>query len=375
MLTHILRYFLSLFHRWFWGTCALFTALIFVFEFVEFQRKTAFSHQISLLTKFSLLLLKTPFMVEQLLPLIVFVATLGLFWRLASGNEFLILRTFGQSPWRMSRPFMLAAIVFSLFNLTAIQPLSVLMFKKFQVGENKHFYQKNTESFHFLNSGLWINQNTKDRRLIYHIRSIDMNRSILHQVSLYVTDHNNQFVERFMADRAILRTGSPKSGIQMQGVWALTPDQPPRFSATLEPPYRLSLTDLAERTPNPQSVSFWALPGLIQVMDQAGLSAYKYTMEWHRLLAVSVWIVAMVLLAFACGLRSQDRSLRQHGGAATLLVSGILGALALFLIRDMTHALGAARYLPLLFAVWTPPILTTMVALLLLLHWEEGKKS
>jgi lipopolysaccharide export system permease protein len=161
-------------------------------------------------------------------------------------------------------------------------------------------------------------------------------------------------------------------GIPFHDVWIISAQGPPFFQQEVRLPHQLTLKDLTQQSPNPQWIGFWSMLPLIKLMTKAGVNPYKYILEWHRLWALSCWLVAMVLLASACGLRSHHPE-RRRGSTLPILICGLSGALILYFVRDITYALGGARYLPVLLAAWAPCILTFLTALILLLYWEEGQ--
>ena len=362
----LFSYLARLYLRWFAGVLGVFSLFAFLIDFFELQRRTIAGSPLSILTKCFLVCLKIPFILEQLMPFLTFVAALGILWRLNHGNEILILRSFGLSSWRIASPFLAVALLLGVVNLTAFQPFSVFLFQNYQRKEAEIFQRNPSAIFQVLPSGFWIKKRKQGKDFMYHIQNIRPETSVLEGFSVYVLDESLGFQASYSAQKAVLSSHK----IAMTDVWIMEKDAPVQHLDSHTLPLHLTLKDLYKNSPNPQWISFWRLPSLIRWMEKAGLSPHKYQLELQRLIALSVWFSGMVLLAVSCGLRSQKR-----GSSLLLLLCGLAGSLVLYFIRDVAYALGSARYLPMVLASWTPCILTFLIAFLFLLFLEEGQRS
>ena len=118
---------------------------------------------------------------------------------------------------------------------------------------------------------------------------------------------------------------------------------------------------------SPDTLSFWALPGFIAVLEQAGFSAVRHRLHFQSLLALPVLAAAMALLAAGFSMRSTRR-----GGVAQMIGAGVAAGFALFVLDKITSEFGEAGTLPVELAAWAPTIAGLMLALALLLHLEDG---
>ena len=71
---------------------------------------------------------------------------------------------------------------------------------------------------------------------------------------------------------------------------------------------------------SPDTLSFWALPGFIEVLEAAGFSAVRHRLHFQSLLALPVLACAMALLSAGFSMRSSRR-----GGVARMLAAGVAG--------------------------------------------------
>lgn len=363
---HLFFYMGRLFVRCFMGIIGFFALFVFILDFFEFQRRVTSASALSFGQKAGLLCLKAPFVLEQLLPFLMFLAALSLLWRLNRGNEVLILRSFGLSAWWIASPFFIVALAFGFLNLMVLQPASVSLFKMYQKRETRLLQKSTQDVMQVSSSGFWLKKKNQDYQVIYRIQNMQQQTRRIEGVSIYLFDAHYRFEKRYEAREGRLE----KEGLSLKDVWVLPAEQLGFHQSELTLPLHLSLKDLYQHSPSAQLISFWSFPSLIRWMNQAGMSPYKYKLEQQRLWAVTFWFGALVFLAVACGIRPQKR-----GGTLLLLSFGVAASLILYFIRDITYALASARYLPMIFATWSPCVLTFLMALILLFFWEESQRS
>jgi lipopolysaccharide export system permease protein len=124
---------------------------------------------------------------------------------------------------------------------------------------------------------------------------------------------------------------------------------------------------IQESFASPETISFWDLPGFIRLMENAGFSATRHRLYWHRLLAGPLLVAAMVMLAATFSLRPPRR-----GGAPGLIIAGVLSGFLLYFMSNVVAALGLSSSIPVVLAAWTPAGVSTLIAITLLLHLEDG---
>jgi lipopolysaccharide export system permease protein len=114
-------------------------------------------------------------------------------------------------------------------------------------------------------------------------------------------------------------------------------------------------------------MSFWELPGFINLLEESGFSAQRHRLQLNVLLARPFLFCAMVLVAASFSLRMQRR-----GGAVMLLVSGVAAGFVLYFVSDIVFALGLSAKIPVLLAAWTPAGISMVFGASMLLHLEDG---
>ena len=118
---------------------------------------------------------------------------------------------------------------------------------------------------------------------------------------------------------------------------------------------------------SPDTMSFWALPGFIKTLEDAGFSALRHRLHWHSLLSGPLLLFAMVLLAASFSLK-----LTRSGGTGLLMAGGVASGFVLYFLTDVSLALGISGGIPVVLAAWAPAVASTLLGFALLLHLEDG---
>lgn len=338
--------------------------IVAFFDFSELQRRTSTRPDILLGLKLKLVGLKLFYVLEQILPFIVFISSLFIFWRLNRHNEVVVTRASGVSALKLVIPVVLGALFIGFVDLSVINPVSSLMMQKHEKLEDKHLKNKEGSALNVSANGLWLREEHSGREWIYRMGSVDLAKKTFRNVTIYNFLENNEFVERFDATSAQL---TDNHQLILTDVWHIEKGKAAEKLAS----YRVSTTLNQESIENiglhRAELSFWQLPKYINLLMNSGLSSLKYDMYWHSMLARAFWLGTMILLAAAFSF-GPIRS----GGAVLLVVVGLLSGFILYFVRDFTCALGSSGVVPPMLAAWLPCVLTMVVGLTLLLHLEDG---
>jgi len=182
-------------------------------------------------------------------------------------------------------------------------------------------------------------------------------------VTIFQFEEDDRFVRRIDADSARLE----------EGYWAIekavmtAPDEPARFHDRFRLPTSLTLAQIQDSFAAPETLSFWALPAFIEVLERSGFSAIKHRIHFYSLLAGPLLLAAMVIIAASFSLR-----LTRRGGTGLLIVAGVLTGFVLYFLSDLVLALGLSGKIPPLLAAWTPAGISALAGIALLFHLEDG---
>jgi lipopolysaccharide export system permease protein len=360
------------------------TLLVALFDFIELLRRAATRPDAGFALVAQIAGLRLPFVAMQLLPFAVLLGGLLAFWRLSRSSELVVARAAGVSAWNFLSGPVTVALLFGLLGTLGVSPLSSTMLARAE--RLDHAYLRNASGLTALAGGrLWLRQ--ADRGLEGGGQAILSGRPVserrgsalppaaaatpaapaagfaMADVSLWRLSAN---------DRPLARIEAPR-GRLLPGQWVL--EDAVVFNADRSAGPRQAVLFPTELTPDriensfasPDTLSFWALPGFIEVLEAAGFSAVRHRLHFQSLLSLPVLSASMALLAAGFSMRSSRR-----GGVARMIAAGIAAGFALFVLDRVTGEFGEAGTLPVVLAAWAPTVAGLLIALALLLHLEEG---
>ncbi|MBX9786891.1 MAG: LptF/LptG family permease [Alphaproteobacteria bacterium] len=335
--------------------------IIFLFDFAELQRRAG-TKEIDLLMKLNMVLLRSPQFLEQVLPFIVLIAALFVFWRMNRSNELVVIRSSGVSLWRIILPVSMVALIIGFVDLAVFNPLSSAMQVRFEKLE-KRYLLRNKEDIKLSPTGLWFSEKRGPHQVIYRASKVNLEKMEFQDLNIIITSEKNKFIERLDA-----KTGQIHEGhLDLNDGWDLNVGQVAKPFVEKSISTSLNRKKIEQMQNSRLVSSFWKLPAYIALLDAAGLQSLKYQMSWQSMLANSFWLGFMVLLAaaFSC------RPVRQ-GKSALFIFLGLFSGLFLYFFKDMTFAIGASGGLPPIIAAWLPPLITVMVGAVIVFSQEDG---
>ncbi|MDO9710459.1 LPS export ABC transporter permease LptG [Paracraurococcus lichenis] len=348
------------------------TLLVALFDFIELLRRAATRPDAGFALVASIAALRLPFVALQILPFAILLGGILAFWRLTRSSELVVARAAGISAWGFLSGPVLVALLFGVIGTAAVSPLSSAMLARAE--RMDYAYLRNSAGLTAIAGGrLWLRQ--ADRGLDPQGVAILSGRPVaarpgdrpagfeMTDVSLWRLASSDRPLARIEAPRARLQPGRwmlEDSITFLTGRAAGRPE-------TLFFPTDLTPDRIENSFASPDTLSFWALPGFIAVLEAAGFSAVRHQLHFQSLLALPVLAVAMALLAAGFSMRPSRR-----GGVAQMIGAGVSAGFALFVLDKITSEFGEAGTLPVELAAWAPTVAGLLLALALLLHLEDG---
>ena len=349
----------------FWFACVTFSlvALIVLFDTLElFRRAATRQHDVAVDVVFSLALMKLPSLIEKAIPFSALLGAMFAFWRLNRHHEFVVARAAGVSIWQFLAPPIALAIMIGLFKIAVFNPFSSAMLLKYETLEAKTIRGKSSLAA-LANQGLWFRQTTGNGHYILRARTISPREVKLNDVIVFLMGENDRFIGRIDAPSATLEPGFWR----LDKANVTTPNAPPERLELRRIPTDLTADNINDSFASPETISFWALPGFIAVLEKAGFPGIRHLMQWHIHLALPLLLAAVVLLAATFSLRPVRR-----GGGAVLMVAGVGSGFLLYFLSDVIYALGVSAKIPVLMAAWSPAAVSSLIGIAILLHLEDG---
>jgi len=344
------------------------TGLTSLFDFLELLRRSASRPDTTFTMISEIAALRLPYLALQILPFAILLGGILCFWRLTRSSELIVARAAGVSAWEFLTAPTFCALVFGCFAVMIGSPLSSIMFSRAEQLENSYLTASGGPLA--LNSGeLWLRQS--DRMLtpqgvaIIHARDVQLKRRQLtaRDLSVFRLNASDQLLARIEAAHAVLAPGH----WDLSNARMLRPDAPPGPLERISLPTDLTVQRVQESFASPDTLSVWALPGFIRLLQHSGFSSVRHRLHFQSLLALPLLCATMTLVAAGFSMRPARR-----GGVARMIGSGVASGFALFMISKIAEEFGQSGALPVVLAAWAPTAAGLMLAIALLLHMEDG---
>ena len=342
--------------------------LVMLFDFIELLRRAAARTDVGFGLIISIALLRLPYYVMLILPFAVLLGGIVAFWRLSRSSELVVARAAGVSAWQFLTVPLSCAAGLGLIATMGISPLSSAMFRRAEALDN--IYLRHTGGPLAISNGqLWLRQ--ADHELdpqgvaIIHARSVGLQGKLVSagEISVFRLDAADHLLSRIEADSATLGRGHWR----MKGARTITPDHLPVPVGALALATDLTATRVQESFQSPDTLSVWALPGFISLLERSGFSSVRHRLHFQSLLALPLLCGTMALVAAGFSMRQTRR-----GGVARMVGYGVAAGFALFTISKVAEEFGQSGALPPVLAAWAPAAAGLMLAVALLLHLEDG---
>jgi lipopolysaccharide export system permease protein len=361
-------YFCRVFTIWL-GICTLIiSAVISLFEGTELARRSIGKSNIDFSLILEMILLKFPNHFQTLMPFIVLSAAMVTFYRLNHSQEIIAARSSGLSVWQLLGGLSLCALLLGCLQLIIINPISAAMSSRLENLEATYFSGSNNR-IAISETGLWLREVTTDRQSIIRTVHVKLDTKTFRDVTFHnfhptTRQDGSDYDNRIDASLAILQKDHWE--LHNATIWQDAKEQSLTYPI-LTFPTTLTLEKIQDSNTTPETISFWALPKFIDILDKSGLSSLSYRLYWHAQIAKLGMMIAMMLLAAAFGIRPV-----RQGKTALYIVYGLGSGFALYFLNDIVYALGLGGQLPILLAAWAPTLIMILLSTTLLLHNEDG---
>jgi len=344
---------------------AVISAVILLVQFVDLSRSIGVRADVSAGDLFGLTLLKSPSVIQLLLPFAFLFGVGGAFVGLNRSSQLVAMRAAGLSAWRFIRPAALAAFVTGILAVTAINPISAALSARFEADRAKIMANYLGD----VPKDIWLRQGDDRSQMVIHAKSRDTVQGAvrLKGVSVFMYQKNKagqpEFKRRLEAAEAVLHPGF----WQLSNVREASAGESSVQSDSLSIRSSLDSEQDVERFVGPESISIYRLPAAIAQTEASGFSASGYRLRLQQLLATPVLYAAMAILAAAFSLR-----LARLGGLAGLAGAGVALGFVVFFFNQFSGALGRADIIPEFAAAWAPALVALLAGLTLLCYTEDG---
>ncbi|MCA3272605.1 MAG: LPS export ABC transporter permease LptG [Roseomonas sp.] len=346
--------------------------LVALFDLIELLRRAATRPEANFALVSQIAALRIPYVAMQILPFAVLLGGIIAFWRLTRFSELVVARAAGISAWGFLAGPVLVALLLGLGASMALSPLSSALLARAE--RLDQLYLRNVGGITALAGGrLWLRQADdglqpqgvaiiSGRPVV--TREMQPNEVLrLAEVSVWRLSAEDRPLARIEATSALLQPGRWR----FDGARVFGADRVAGAPQSLDFPTELTPERIENSFASPDTLSLWALPEFISVLENAGFSAIRHRLHFQSLLALPLLAIAMALLAAGFSMRSARR-----GGVARMIAGGVSAGFALFVLDKITGEFGEAGSLPVVLAAWAPAGAGFLLAAALLLHLEDG---
>jgi lipopolysaccharide export system permease protein len=350
------------------GMVLALSGLVVLFDFIELLRRSTTHPEATFGLVTEIALLRMPYEAMQILPFAVLLGGILAFWRLTRSSELIVARAAGVSAWEFLTAPVLCAVLMGGFATAALSPLSSVMLARAELLDNTYL-RTGGGPLALAGGQLWLRQSDHDLApqgvAIIHALGVQLAGKTLtaRTVSVYRLDRADKLLERIEATKATLGNNA----WVLDDARVIRPDQLPDAPRTLDLPTDLTVSRVQESFASPDTLSVWALPGFIRLLERSGFSSIRHRLHYASLLALPLLCGTMALVSAGFSMRQTRR-----GGGARMIGSGVAAGVALVVISKVAEEFGQSGVLPVMLAAWAPAAAGLMMAVALLLHVEDG---
>ena len=266
---------------------AALAGLVCLFDFIELLRRSATKPDATFGLVVEIAALRLPYVAMQILPFAVLLGGIVAFWRLTRSSELIVARAAGVSAWQFLSAPLASALLLGAAATGVVSPLSSVMLARAETLDN--VYLRSSGGPAALTGGqLWLRQ--ADHGLdpqgvaILLARSVTLRGKVLQSsdVSVFRLSADDKLLQRVEATHAQLVPGA----WVLEDARTMLPDHLPEPVGTMRLSTDLTVSRVQESFASPDTLSVWALPDFIALLDRSGFSSVRHRLHLQSLLAL-----------------------------------------------------------------------------------------
>lgn len=336
--------------------------LAFLVDMIELFRRSSNKAQTKPLDLLLMSLLKLPALSMEMMPLVVMFGALLALWSLARTQELVVARSAGVSAWQLLGGPLLVAFMLGILMMFFINPLASSLRSIYEEKENM-LLENRVQQIEISATGLWLREQDSKQVVVVNADSLNIDQNSFKGVRLFAVRHDGSLITRIDATEAFLTPRGwlfPKANV-------FQPEQRNKIVGDYLFPSSLSMQSIEKQFRSSESLSFWDLRDFAAKMRSAGLNDTSYRLRFHALLSLPLLYMAMVLIASLFTIRT-GRMIQ----IVRLVTSAVVVAFGLYFSSNLIQALGLSQIIPAALAGWLPALISILLAIALLLHYEDG---
>lgn len=312
--------------------------------------------------------LKLPEGLYTILPLVMILSTVAMFLGLARSSELVVTRAAGRSGMTALGAPLVVAMLLGALLVAMFNPIVAATSKRY--ADLRETYTSGSASTLSIGpEGLWLRQGGPEGQAVIRAARANPEATVLYDVSFVTYSPDSGPVLRVTAAQAELGDGAWV--LSDAKAWplaaGLNPEMGARKHASLIIPSTLTRDSIRDRFGKPSAIAIWDLPAFIVDLETAGFSARRHIVWLNMELARPLFLVSMVLLGAAFTMRPT-----RLGRTGLAVLTAVLLGFGMYYVRNFAQIMGESGQLSPFLSAWVPPIASTLLALGLVLHMEDG---
>ncbi len=343
------KYLINQFLKSFLNIVLIFTALGLImnlFEEINFFRQ----FEINISIPIGLSFMVIPSMLVSILPFIVFLSSMLVFYKLKNNRDLISIKVLGYSNLKFLTLFSTTAFFLGIFTLLAINPVTSAILKSYVDIKGKYDIYKNHLASITAN-GIWIKEKVDNSTHI--IQAESLNNDELINVSIYKFDKNKVLFERINAKTSDISTSKwiAKNGTR----YTFGEENKYEKFDTLLLNSNFDREKLNSIYSNLDTISFYKLVRSEKELIQKGYAPSLLQEKKHFYLSLPFFLVLMVFLAGIFTLNDNEKKQNTY-----YVLLSIIACVVIFYLKNFSTALGTTERIPLIISVWSPVLILSI---------------
>ncbi len=353
MLSKLNLYLARIFLSNFFIVFLIFAALLIIGDFVEQFRKST-GKEVPIKIIFQLAVLNFFGLIEFIIPIVAFFASLISFVILIRNSEYIIIASIGISNLKILLPALMIYFLVGVFYIIVINPLSTVLFDKYTELEYKHLV-KSDKFASITKNGLWLKQFNDEKELssVLYAKQVSNSGATIYNFMILEYDNNGVFQGRLDGKKATLN----------YKYWDMSEVQvSPRYnqasySENLIYDTNINPKDITDSLSSPKSISIWRLAKFIIFLENLGYSAREFKIYFYNLIFMPIFISCLVILS-----ASIVSDLKQNDKYYKVIIISLILIFLVYFLSNLFDALGSTGQVSPIFSKLITPIIVIVLS-------------
>lgn len=356
------KYIVNYFLKYLFNITLLSFLVILLIEFLGFM-KHFYSKGHTLLDILKISFMATPQIIQEIMLILILISAMITFLTLSRNMELIAARAMGFSVWNFILPVASASFFLGLLFIFFVNPVVANMYGKFIYLEQKYNSRENK----FIEKDIWfkqIDEKKGTKTTVYLIKSKEKLSNTIKKISLFVFDKNNEFKYRVESKKVEVSDNIWK--LKEAKFFSLEKDFEDKEDYVFIS--KLKFSDLENLYKEADSISFFELPKVINMLKLANIENLRHRALWHLIMSSPLSYFTIVFIAGVFSLRFSSRD----SLFIFYLIGGFIVGLGVKFIYNTTISyVVSSNSNPFVF-IWFPVFIILAISTLVIINNEEG---